>query len=56
MGAYIRVMRYTKNAIILSRITILSRMCNGESQVEKRFNVQEDGKEEANTSWRSQLI
>ena len=54
MGAYIRIMRYTKNSIILSGMTILSHASNGESR--ERFNVQEDGKEEANTSWRSRLI
>ena len=46
MGAYIRVMGFTKNSIILSRMTILSRACNGE--IKKQFNVQEDGKEGAN--------
>ena len=32
MGAYIRVTRYTKNSIILSGMTILSRACNSESR------------------------
>ena len=46
MGGYIRVMRCTKNSIILSGMIILSHMCNGESR-ESKFNVQEDGRKEA---------